>query len=64
MIRMPVGAERRQRLVEGLSGEDRRLRLVELAEARIEPGLERIGLQQPVAEAVNGRDPGAVELTG
>ena len=39
-----------------------RLRLVELAEARVEPDRERIRLQQPVAEAVDGRDPGAVEL--
>ena len=60
-VRVAVGAEPGQRLVERLAREHRRLRLVELAEARVEPGLERIRLQQPIAEAVDRRDPGAVE---
>ncbi len=54
-------AEGVERLVEGLAREDGRLRAVELAKARVEAGLERIGLEQPVAEAVNRRDPRAVE---
>ena len=39
-------------------------RVVELAEARVEPDGERVRLQQPVAEAVDRRDPGTVELAG
>ncbi len=35
--------------------------LVELVEARVDPDRERMGAQQPAAEAVDGRDPGAVE---
>ena len=61
-VRVVARAERVERGLEGLGAQHRRLRLVELAEARVEPGLERVRLQQPVAEAVDGRDPGAVEL--
>ena len=60
--RILAGAELLERGVERLAREHRRLRLVELAEARVEPGLERIRAQEPRAEAVDGRDPGAVEL--
>ena len=35
--------------------------LVQHPEARVEPGLERIALQEAQAEAVDRRDPGAVE---
>ncbi len=61
-IRIAVGAEGRERLVERLAREHGGLRLVQLAEARVEAGLERIRLQQAVAEAVDGRDPRPVEL--
>ena len=61
-VGIAVGAELVERLPERLAPEHRALRVVELAEARIEPGGERIGLQEPQAEAVDGRDPGAVEL--
>ena len=44
--------------------EHARLVVVEHAEARVEPGRERVRPQQAVAEAVDGRDPGAVELAG
>ena len=57
-------AEPLERLVERLRREHARLRLVELAEARVEADGEGRCLQQPVAEAVNGGDPGAVELAG
>ncbi len=56
--------EFRQRLLERLTAQHRALRIVELAEARVEPCRERIALQQPQAEAVDRRDPRAVELTG
>jgi hypothetical protein len=57
-------AERGERLVERLPAEHGGLRLVELAESGVEAGLERVGLEQPVAEAVDRRDPRAVELAG
>ena len=57
-------AEGRERLVERLAAKHLRLRLVELAEPRVEPGRERMRAQEPVAEAVDRRDPGAVELAG
>ncbi len=63
-IRVVVGAERAERGVERLAAEHGGLRLVELAEARVEACLERVRLEQPVAEAVDRRDPGAVELAG
>ncbi len=55
-------AERRERRLERLAADHPPLALVEDAEARVEPGRERVSLQQPHAEAVDGRDPGAVEL--
>ena len=51
-------------MLERLAAEHPRLAVVEHTEAGVEPGRERIRLQQPVAEAVDRRDPGAVELTG
>ena len=72
----PVGGEQRepvcllirtelgQRVVERLGPEDGRLALVQHAEPRVEPGRERVLLEQPQAEAVDGRDPRAVELAG
>src|SRR5207253_9455621 len=62
--RIVTGAEFVQRLLERLAAEHPRLAVVEHTEAGVEPGRERIRLQQPVAEAVDRRDPGAVELTG
>src|SRR5262249_49384796 len=44
--------------------EDSALGVVELTEARIEPGRERIRLQEPQAETVDRRDPRGVELAG
>ena len=61
-LRLLAGAELVERLRERLAGEHGRLRAVELAEARVEPRLERVGAKQARAEAVDGRDPGAVEL--
>jgi hypothetical protein len=55
-------AELRERLVEGLDPEHRGLSLVEHAEARVEPRGERILAEEPGAEPVDRRDPGAVEL--
>ena len=43
---------------------DPRLALVEDAVARIDPGRERVRLEEPVAEAVDGGDPGAVKPAG
>jgi hypothetical protein len=37
--------------------------VLELAESRIEADRKRIRPEQPIAEAVNRRDPSAVELT-
>ena len=56
------GAERLERGRERLGLEDERLRLVEHAEARIDPGREGMRAEEPPAEAVDRRDPGAVEL--
>ncbi len=58
------GAEGPERLSERLPAQDSRLRLVQLAEAGVEPGRERVRLQQAVAEAVDRRDPRAVDLPG
>ena len=55
-------AELLERLLERLAGEHPRLVLVEHAEARVDAGLEGMRLQQALAEAVDRRDPGAVEL--
>ena len=52
-----------ERDVERLAGEHAGLVLVEHAEVRVDRSLERVRLQEAVAEAVNRGDPGAVELT-
>ena len=63
----PLGILRRaellQREVERLARDHARLVLVEHAEVRVDRSLERMRLQQPVAEPVNRRDPGTVQLT-
>ncbi len=56
-------AELLQRALERLAAENRRTGVLELTKARIETSSERMGTQEPVAEAVDGRDPGAVELS-
>ena len=61
-LRIVPGAELRERLPERLRPQHRSLRLVELAETRVEPGCERIRPEEAGAEAVDRRDPGAVEL--
>ncbi len=64
----PLGVTRRAELLERglerLAREHARLVLVEDPEVRVDAGLEGVRLQQSVAEAVNRRDPGAVELAG
>src|SRR6185437_8413728 len=62
-LRVVSATELRERRGERLGAEHRRLSLLELAEARIEAGGERICLEQARAEAVDRRDPGSVELT-
>ena len=57
-----VAAELLERGAKGLAAEDAALAVVEDAEARVDPGGERVRLQQAAAETVDGRDPGAVEL--
>ena len=57
-----VGAERLERALERFPAEHGGARILELAEPRVEAGGERMGAQQAAAEAVNRRDPGAVEL--
>ena len=59
-----VGAELRERRLERLALEHARLRLVEDPEARVDPGRERVCLEQAEAEAVDRRDPGGVEVAG
>ena len=54
-------AERRQRALEGLAADHRAVLLVQLAEARVDADRERVRAQQARAEAVDRRDPGAVE---
>src|SRR5581483_1465293 len=61
-LRVAAREELRERRAERLRAQDGGLRVVELPEARIETRGERIRLQQAVAEAVDRRDPGAVEL--
>ena len=61
-VGVATGAELRERRVERLGLKDARLALVEDSEARVEPGLERMVSEQPGAEAVDGRDPGAIDL--
>ena len=60
-VGVPVGAEGLEGGRERLAAQDAAVALVEHAEARVEAGRERMRLEQPVAEAVDGRDPGAVE---
>jgi hypothetical protein len=60
-LRVVAGTELREGLAERLRAEHGRLRFVQLAKARVEPGGERVRLQKPRAEAVDSRDPGAVE---
>src|SRR5439155_16743042 len=57
-------AERVQGLVEGLDAKHCGLALVQYSQPRVGPGRERILLGQPEAEAVDRRDPGAVEIAG
>src|SRR5256885_5546423 len=59
---MVAGADLVQRRIERLAAEHAGLAVIKPPEARVEPGGERIRLQQPVTEAVNRRDPGAVKL--
>ena len=63
-LRIVASAELRERLPERLRPEYRCLRLVELAEAWVEPGCKRIGAEKAGAETVDRRNPGAVELAG
>src|SRR4029079_15816580 len=51
-----------ERFREGLRAQDRRLALVEDPETGVEPGLERMRAQQPMAETVDRRDPATVEV--
>src|SRR5581483_7378056 len=51
-VLLPARAELGERTLERLAAEHRRLRVVQLAEARVEAGGEGVGLQQPQAEAV------------
>src|SRR4029079_14794035 len=60
--RLVIAAELLQRRPEGLAAENTALAVVEHPEARVDPGRERMRLQEPVAEAVDRRDPGRVEL--
>ena len=55
-------AEALERLLERLAGEYPRLVLVQHAETRVDAGLEGMGLEQAMTEAVDRRDPGAVQL--
>ena len=57
-----AGTELGQRLVECLHPEHGTLALVQHPEAWVEPGGERVLLEQPQAEAVDRRDPRAVKL--
>ena len=61
-LRIVSCAELGERLAERLRAEHGRLRLVELAEARVEPGGQRIRPEEAGTEAVDRRDPRAVEL--
>ena len=60
---LPGGTELLQRPIERLAAQNRGPRVLELAETRIEPRRERMRTQEPAAEAVDGRDPCAVELS-
>ena len=58
------GAELVERDGERLTLDHARLRLVEDAEARVDPGGEWIGGEQAPTETMDRRDPGAVEIAG
>ena len=59
---VPGRTEGVERLLERLAGQHPRLVLVEHTEARVDAGLEGMRLQQAVTEAVDRRDPRAVQL--
>ena len=61
-LRIPGRTEGLERLLERLARQHPRLVLVEHTEARVDAGLEGMRLQQAVAEAVDRRDPRAVQL--
>src|SRR5262249_43164109 len=61
-LRVLACAEVLQRAVERLTTQDRRARILDLAETWVEAGRERVRAENPVAEAVDRRDPRAVEL--
>ena len=63
-LRVARGAERRERTLECLAAQHGRLVVGELVEARVEPDREGMRAEQPRAEAVDGRDPRAVEPAG
>ena len=56
-----VGEELLERLVEGLARGPLGLGRVEHAEAGVDPGRDRVRREQPVAEAVDRRHPGAAD---
>jgi hypothetical protein len=60
-LRIAVGAEVGESPFERLPAEHRALRLVQLAERRVEPCFERVRSEHAQAETVDRRDPGSVE---
>src|SRR5262249_49479292 len=61
-VGLAAGAECCERALDRLAPQDGGLVVGELVEAWVEPHRERVGTQQPRAEAVDGRDPRTVEL--
>ena len=61
-LRILSRTELPERALERFAAQHRSSRVLELAEAWVEAGRERMGAQEPVAEPVNRRDPGSVEL--
>ena len=61
-LRLTRRAELVERGLEGFARQHPRLVLVEHPEVGVDSGFEGMRLQQPMAEAVDRRDPGAVEL--
>src|SRR5262245_53026631 len=61
---MLVATELRQCRGERLRTQDAGLALVEHTEARIDASSGRVGPKQSMAEAMDGRDPGTVQLAG
>ncbi len=59
-----VRAELLQSGAEGFARKHERLLGIEHAEVRVDSGGDGVLAQQPAAEAVNGRDPGSIELAG